>query len=158
MPVNCWKCSRPMISTDVIQASGGHLAHVDCKRPQALTAEERALLLVYCFGHAVAHCVGCDIRFRLVQLATDSLSGSTNLCPRCRHDLTESMRGHLYGCAMLPNEVRRRAHEVRDAARHLVKQSQQLRDWSEVLVREAEANLYERQRALREAMSRRTVS
>jgi hypothetical protein len=158
MPVNCSKCSRPMIGTDVVQSLGGNVAHVDCKRPQALTVEERALLLVYCFSHAVAHCVGCDIRFRLVQLAADSLSGGTNLCPRCRRDLTESVRGHLYGCAMLPTEVRRRAHEVRDAARHLVKQSQQLRDWSEVLIREAEANLFERQRALREAMSRRIAS
>ena len=157
MPVNCSKCSRPIASTDVVQSLGGDLAHVDCTRPQSLTAEERALLLVYCFGHAVAHCVGCDIRFRLVQLATDALRGGTNLCPQCRRDLTDSVRSHLYGCAMLPAEVRRRAHEVRDAARYLVKQSHQLRERSDVLIREAEATLYERQRALREAMSRRTA-
>jgi len=47
---------------------------------------------------------------------------------------------------------------VREAAQHLVKESQQLRDRSDVLIREAEAALFERQRALREAMSKRTAS
>jgi hypothetical protein len=40
----------------------------------------------------------------------------------------------------------------------LVQQSQQLCDRSDRLPREAEAALFERQRALREAMSRRTAS
>jgi len=43
-----------------------------------------------------------------------------------------------------------------EAAQHLVKQSQQLHDTSDRLIREAEALLFERQRALREVMSRRT--
>jgi len=77
-----------------------------------------------------------DIRFRLAQLAADTLGSRTNLCPRCRRDLTESVRGHLYGCAMLPAEVRRRAQEVRDAARRLVKESQVLPERSDVLIRE----------------------
>ncbi len=158
MPVTCSKCSRPIAPTDVVESCAGRLAHADCKRPQGLTAEERALLFVYCFGHAVAHCVGCDIRFRLAQLAADTLGSRADLCPQCRRDLTESVRGHLYGCAMLPAEVRRRAQEVRDAARHLVREGQILRERSDVLIREAEAVLFERQRALREAMSRRTAS
>jgi hypothetical protein len=39
-----------------------------------------------------------------------------------------------------------------------VKESEQLRDTSDVLIREAEAKLFEKQRALREAMSKRTAS
>jgi len=55
---------------------------------------------------------------------------------------------------MLPSEVRVRARALRDAAKHLVKQSQ--RDNADVLVREAETVLSEAQQALRAAMSRRT--
>jgi len=46
--------------------------------------------------------------------------------------------------------------ELREAAQHLVTESQQLRDTSDVLIREAEAMLFEKQRALRKVMSRRT--
>jgi hypothetical protein len=47
---------------------------------------------------------------------------------------------------------------LREAAQRLVKASQQLHDRSDVLVRETEAVLFERQRALRESMSRRPSS
>jgi hypothetical protein len=59
---------------------------------------------------------------------------------------------------MLPSEVRLTAQAVRDAAQRLIKWSEQLRDKSDVLIREAEATLFERQRALRAAMSKRTAS
>jgi hypothetical protein len=59
---------------------------------------------------------------------------------------------------MLPSEVRRRAQAVRGAAQHLVKQGQQARDRADVLVREAEALLFEGQQALRAAMARRAAS
>jgi len=49
---------------------------------------------------------------------------------------------------MLPAEVRRRAQVAREAARSLVKQSHQLGDAADVLLREAEAALY----ALRDTM------
>src|SRR5215831_10743669 len=150
MQVKCTKCSEPIALSDVIESSDGRLSHMDCQRPRMLTAEERALLFVYCFG--------CDLRFRMAELAADALGGGTNLCPRCRKDLTQSARGHVYGCAMLPAEVRLKAQAVREAAQHLVKESQQLRDRSDVLIREAEAALFERQRALREVMARRTAS
>jgi len=158
MQVKCSKCSQPLALTDVIESSDGHLSHMDCKRPQTLSAEERALIFLYCSGHAVAQCLACDQRFRFVQLGADLLSGSTNLCPRCRKDLTESVRGHLFGCAMLPAEVRFRAKEVRDAAQRLVKESHELRDRADVLVREAEAQLFDRQRALRTAMAKRATA
>lgn len=159
MQVRCSKCSEPIAVSDIIESHDGRLSHVDCKRPHTLTAEERALLFVYCAGHAIAHCLGCDIRFRMTELASDMIDARrTNLCPRCRRDLTESARAHLYGCAMLPAEVRRRAKAVREAAQHLVKRSQELRDAADVLIREAEAALLARQRELREAMARRIQS
>jgi hypothetical protein len=42
---------------------------------------------------------------------------------------------------MLPEEVRKRARASREAARNLVKQSCQLRDHADVLMREAEATI-----------------
>jgi Arc/MetJ family transcription regulator len=156
MQVNCTKCSRPIALTDVVESNNGRLSHVDCKRPHVLTPEERALVFVYCSSHVVARCPACDISYRYTELAADMVGGSlTNMCPRCRRDLTEAVRAHLLRCVMLPEEVRLRAQAVRDAARHLVKESQQLHDKSDVLIREAEAALFERQRALREAMSRK---
>jgi hypothetical protein len=159
MQVDCWKCSIPIALTDAIKSSDGHLSHVDCKRPQVLTPEERALLFVYCSNHVVTYCVLCNMKYRFTELGADVYGSSrTNMCPRCRTDLTEQVRAHLFRCAMLPSEVRLKAKAVREAAHQLVKQSQQARDRSDVLIREAEALLFERQRALREAMSRRTAS
>jgi hypothetical protein len=51
---------------------------------------------------------------------------------------------------MLPAKVRRRAQEVRDSAHRLVKESSQLHDQADVLMREAEAAI----EALRETMQR----
>jgi hypothetical protein len=147
-----------MLPTDVIGWSGGHLTHVDCARAQVLTPEERTLLLVYCIDHIVAQCAGCGRGFRMTELASDLGSGRTKLCATCRVDLTEHVRVHLYGCAMLPSEVRLRATEVRDAARKLVKRSQQARDRSDVLLREAEALLFVRQQILRAVMAKRATS
>jgi hypothetical protein len=122
-----------------------------------LTVEERALLSDYCYGHAVAYCLGCDLRFRLAELVTDPLGGRTNLCARCRRDLTPSARGHVYGCVMVPVDVRLIANAVREAAQRLLKQSQQLPDASGRLIRKAEGALFAKQRALREVMLRRTA-
>ena len=159
MQVNCGKCSQPIALTDIIESHDGHLSHIDCKRPKVLTPEERALIFVYCSGHVVARCPVCDVSYRYNELATEMVGGSrTNMCPRCRRDLTEAVRAHLFRCAWLPREVRLRAKAVREAAQRLMKEAQQLRDRSDVLIREAEAALFERQRALREAMSKRRAS
>jgi hypothetical protein len=50
MQVNCAKCSQPIALTEIIESNNGHLSHVDCKRPQILTPEERALVFLYCSG------------------------------------------------------------------------------------------------------------
>ena len=157
MQVKCSKCSDPIAPTDVIESSKGRLSHANCARPRTLTMDERTLLFVYCAGHVIAQCLRCGLSFRIAELAADPLGGGRGYqCPRCRKALTENVRAHLYGCAMLPAEVRLRAQAVREAAQHLVKQSQQLHDTSDRLMQEAEALLFERQRALREVMSRRT--
>jgi len=159
MQVRCSKCSQPIALTDIIESNRGVLSHIDCKRPKVLTPEERTLIFVYCSGHVVARCPVCDVSYRYNELAAEMVGGSrTNMCPRCRQDLTEAIRSHLFRCAMLPSEVRSRAVALRAAAQHLVKQSQQARDTSDVLIREAEAMLLETHRALRAAMSRRVAS
>src|SRR5262245_2877799 len=159
MQVQCSKCLQLIALSDIVDSSGGRLSHVNCTRPRTLTMDERTLLFVYCTDHVVAQCLSCGLSFRLAELAADPLGGGRAYqCARCRKGLTENVRTHLYGCTMLPSEVRLRAQAVRKAAQHLVKESQQVRDRSDVLIREAEAALFRSQRALREAMSRRTTS
>ena len=156
MQVDCAKCSQPIALTDIIESHNGQLSHVDCRRPQVLTPEERALVFLYCSGHVVARCPACDVSCRYTELAADILGGGrTNMCPRCHQDLTEAVRAHLFRCAMLPSEVRLRTRAVREAAQCLVKRTQELRDNADVLIREAEAALFESQQALRAAMRKR---
>jgi hypothetical protein len=69
-------------------------------------------------------------------VSLDSFGVRSYGCRWCHTDLTDSIRAHRYGCAMLPAEVRRRAQAAREAAQSLV------------LLREAEAALY----ALRDTM------
>jgi hypothetical protein len=158
MQVDCTKCSQPIALTDIIDSHNGRLSHVDCQRPHVLTPEERALVFLYCSGHVVARCRACDIGYRYMELAAEMVGGSrTNMCPRCRRDLTEAVRAHLFRCALLPSEIRLKVQAVREAAQRLVKESQELCDTSDVLTREA-VTLFASQRALREAMSKRTAS
>jgi hypothetical protein len=53
----------------------------------------------------------------MTELAADMLGGGTNLCPRCRTDLTKNVRGHFSSCVTLPSEIKQRAREVREARR-----------------------------------------
>ena len=151
----CPLCARPIADDDTIVFGRYHLSHLDCRRPRTLSPEERALLFVYCRDHPVAECSTCSRRFALFELVSDPQSGRTHLCPGCLADLSDSLRAHINDCAMLPAEVRRRAQEVREAARSLVKRSQQLRDTADVLVREAEAALDSLRSAMRESPIRR---
>jgi hypothetical protein len=145
----CPQCTRALSPEDTIVFGHGLLAHLDCRRPRVLTVQERTLLFMYCRNHHVAECVRCAGKFHLREITSlDSLGIRIHGCPWCHTDLTDSIRAHLYGCAMLPAEVRRRAQAAREAARSLVKRSQQLSDAADVLLREAEAALY----ALRDTM------
>jgi len=146
--VQCPLCDRSILSSDSVFSAGGRLSHVNCQRPKALTGDERALLFYYCLNHPVARCDSCAQSFHLSEMAADLLGGRTHLCRCCRRDLSESIRTHLYGCTMLPAEVLRRAQALREAAEFLVKESRQLCDKADVLIREAEAALEENRRAL----------
>ena len=157
-----WRNSRPRRARpalgrspeDTIVFRFGILGHLDCRRPRVLSAEERTLLLIYCRDHQVAECVRCAGRFHLREVASlDSFGVRSHGCPRCHTDLTDNIRAHLYGCAKLPVAIRRRAQAAREAARSLVKESHQLSDAADVLLREAEAALH----ALRETMRRSPI-
>ena len=155
----CPQCSRMISPEDTIVFGRGRLGHLDCRRPRVLSAEERTLAFLYCRDHEVAECPTCTRRFRLLELVSQNQFGvRLHACPWCHTDLTDAIRAHLYGCGMLPAEVRRRAQEARDAARQLVKQSQQLRDNADVLIREAEASLHALRATLRRPLARSATS
>jgi ribosomal protein L37AE/L43A len=147
----CPLCSRVMAADDTIVFGRYHLSHLDCRQPQALSPEERALLFFYCRPDPIGECARGTRSFRLFELASNPRNGQTHLCPLCREDLSARIRAHLYNCALLPSEVRRRAHDVREGARSLVKRSQQLRDTADVLPAEADAALEKLRQAMRES-------
>src|SRR6266478_4062040 len=141
-PATCPECSRTISPDDTIVFGRSLLGHLDCRRPRVLSAEERILLIIYCRDHQVAECVGCTRTFHMREVASLDLGVRSYKCPWCHTDLTDSIRAHLYGCAMLPAKVRYRARAAREAARSLVKQSHQLSDAADVRLREAEAALH----------------
>ena len=151
----CPECSQMISPEDTIVFGFGLLGHLDCLRPRVLSAEERILLVIYCRDHQVAECVGCTRRFHLREVASLDLGVRSYKCPWCHMDLTDSIRAHLYGCAMLPAEVRYRARAARDAARSLVKQTQPLRDAADLARREAEVTLHALRQTIRQSPSRR---
>ena len=151
----CRECSRTISPEDTIIFGYGLLGHLDCRRPRVLSAEERTLLFIHCRDHQVAECVGCTGRFYLREVTSLDLGVRAYKCPWCHTDLTDSIRAHLSGCAMLPEEVQRRARAARETARSLVKQSYQLRDAADLARREAEAALHALRATIRQSPSRR---
>jgi len=151
----CPQCSRMIAPEDTIVFGRGILGHLDCRRPRVLSVEERTLALLYCHEHEVAECSTCTRTFRLREVVSqDQFGVRLHACPWCHTDLTDSIRAHLYSCAMLPAEVRRRAQAPRDAARSLVKRGVGLRDGAGVAMREAEAAIQSLREALRKAPTR----
>jgi hypothetical protein len=135
----CPLCSQAISRSDTVRSDGFAWVHLDCQNPQALTAKDRALLAYYCWDHVVGNCSACSSHFRLREIAQDFLNNSTYLCPHCCEDRTDSVREHLYACAM--PTVRRKAQDTCEISRILVKQSRELCDAADVLVREVEAAL-----------------
>ena len=150
--LTCPRCSQVLAPEDTIDRDAHGVVHLDCRRPRRLSFEERALLYQYCWDHTVGECVSCNRGFRPDELLA-GLVGDTDLCPQCRKDLTDSVRAHVYRCAMLPAEVRRRAQETRAAAQKLVKESGQLRDEADVLMREAEVAVAALRAAMKQSAS-----
>jgi len=149
----CPRCSQVITPEDTPAFDANRIIHLDCERPRGLSREERVLLFKYCFQHAVVECPSCAQDFRPNELGTDLVADRSHLCPRCRVDLTERVREHLYDCTRLPAAVRSLAREARAAARRLVKASQQESDPADVLMRETEAAIA----ALRETIGREVV-
>ena len=135
----CPRCRRLFSPTDTLEWDGYTLAHVDCGRPGSLSPEEHVFLYVYCWAHAVAECARCAKRFRQMELTADPLSVSTYLCLHCHWDLTDSVRAHVLTCSTLPEQLRQRVREAREVAQRLLKQSHQLVDRADVLMRELDA-------------------
>src|SRR5215831_3524496 len=131
----CPRCAQQITPGDSLVLSRALIFHLDCQRPHHLSREERVLLFRYCWDHAVAKCSACDQSFRQNQLGADLLARRAYVCPRCREDLTDSLRGHLYACATLPEEIRLRVHEAREAAWRLVSDGRP----GDEAIREAEA-------------------
>ena len=142
----CPNCSKAISPDDTFILDSGRLSHQDCRRPHVLSPEERVVLFRFCSEHTVAECEQCAKSYRIPELASDLFSDRENLCPRCRADLIESVRAHLYNCAILPAAVLRRAREAREVAQRLVKRGRGF-DIADVLIRELEVALH----ALREA-------
>jgi len=154
-PATCPDCSRTISPDDTIVFGRSLLGHLDCRRPRVLSAEERILLIIYCRDHQVAECVGCTRTFHMREVASLDLGVRSYKCPWCHTDLTDSIRAHLYGCAMLPAKVRYRARAAREAARSLVKQTQPLRNAVDRARREAEVTLHALRQTIRQSPSRR---
>ena len=136
--VRCPLCNRAISASDTVAFDGDRVVHLDCGRPRELNYEERVLLYQFCWEHAVAECDACRLRFRQHELAADLFGHRNHLCPKCRADLTASLRSHLYECMLVPKGVRARAADAREATRRLVKEAGQLTDRANVLMREAE--------------------
>jgi len=131
MPWVCPSCASALLSDETLVFEQGRPAHLDCKRPRALSPEERILLFAYCREHAVAECNDCVTRFglrelagvagvRLRELALEPMSNRIHRCPTCCEDLTDSVRAHIYGCALVPEDIRRRAQAARGLMQRLV--------------------------------------
>ena len=141
MDIRCPLCHQVIAPDDTVKSDGFRVTHVDCRSPRSLSPEEHVILYVYCSDHAVAECVACARSFRQSELGSDPFGSRTYGCLHCGADLTESIRAHLIDCAMLPGELRRRVKEAREATQMLIKQSHELVDCADVLIRKAEAAL-----------------
>jgi len=148
----CPQCSQSITPEDTIIFRFGVLGHLDCRRPRVLNAEERTLVFVYCQDHQICDCAPCKVKFRLREVASiDHFGIRSFTCQWCHADLVDSVRTHLYSCAMLPSEVRRKAKLAREAAKLLVKRTHELNGAADVLMREAESALHELRRTIRES-------
>ena len=153
----CARCTKFISADQTVTFDGDRLVHLNCQRPRDLTHEERALLFRHCFDHAVAECSQCLQDFRQAELASDLIGSRQHLCPRCRADLTEQVREHLYGCTRLPGDIRCKAREARAAMRTLIMQRTNGLPCDAEEFAKAERRLHEAQVALsklRELMGR----
>src|SRR4030095_1339103 len=48
----CPRCLQAVFPDDTVAVEGSQVMHLDCRRPRDLIRQERALMFVYCWGHA----------------------------------------------------------------------------------------------------------
>jgi hypothetical protein len=137
----CPRCQQSISVDETVALDSDQIGHLNCRRPRELSQEERTLLFKYCIGHAVATCRSCAEGFRPHEPVTDLSGNHTHLCPRCRADLIDSIRAHLYGCAMLSRPERIGTRELREVTRKVIEPRQQPADHAGPLSRETEAIL-----------------
>jgi len=156
----CPNCLQLVSPDDTVTFGGGQIMHLDCRQPGGLIRHERVLLFGHCWGHSIA-CPACGYPVQLFELNSNRFErDKLRCCPRCQRDLTESVRDHLYSCALSPKVLRRAAQEARATMRMLIKQVSELRHREEVLIREAEATLREVRDGMKQSVSealRRTI-
>lgn len=154
----CPRCSRVLSPDDIVELASAGIVHVDCRHPRDLTPQELSLFYAYCWAHPIS-CPRCAHSGPLFELGPPLEHRKRTRCPRCQAELIETVRDHLYTCRFSPAALRHNARETRETARRLVKQSRELRDRADVLMREAEAAVTEfrneMQPSAREALRRR---
>jgi hypothetical protein len=112
---------------------------------RVLTPGQRALLFQACWEHAVAHCARCRVSFKPRQL-NDLFRGYSHLCPRCRRDLSGSIRQHLIACAtatlLASHDVVAEAKVLRERSTKIRKNAHRLRDAASVVTAEAQPSTF----------------
>lgn len=123
----CPRCLRVVSLEEIV---GNRVIHRDCPRTGGLPYREWRRLLFYCSSHEVAKCPSCGRGARQHELNSNMVGDYTCVCPKCRTDLTEAARSHLYICGMLPREVRRRSLALCRAAADLLRESRAILETS----------------------------
>jgi len=115
-----------------------------------LSSNERAIMIRCCHGHDVAFCHDCARSYGVHRLCADWYRGKTDECPRCRADLSDSIREHLRSCELVILRSRELVADSRalwDASVILLKEAHQTVDATGDRIAEAEAELEKRRTA-----------
>jgi DNA-directed RNA polymerase subunit RPC12/RpoP len=79
-----------------------------------LTVGQRALLLVYCTDHAITACPGCGCKIMVADLFSELWTDRSDpyRCPRCGHNVAESLHAHLTACSFLATRISTRTRQT----------------------------------------------
>ena len=78
-----------------------------------LTAGQRALLLTCCTDHAITACAGCGRKIMLSDLFAHLWHRPEACrCPRCGHNMGESLRAHVSACPFIAGAVATRTRQT----------------------------------------------
>ena len=137
--LKCPRCQQAITPHDTVESDSERVAHIDCRRPRSLGPEATVFVYAYCWDHSIAECAACAQSFLQSELISEPISVGKFFCVHCRRDLTESVRAHLLSCSKIPEQLRERVREAIESSQKLLKESRQLLDHADVLIREIEA-------------------